>query len=149
MRIAARRFRADQGQSLVELALTLPLLLIILVGVAEFGHFAYASIEVSSAAQAAVQYGAQNHATASDNAGMQLAATQDGPNLTGLRATAQHFCQCSDASASTCSAGDCSNSRMIEFVQVNTTATVSPIFNYPGISKTMTLQGRAIRRVEQ
>jgi hypothetical protein len=32
---------------------------------------------------------------------------------------------------------------------VNTTATVSPLFKYPGVSKTYTLNGQAVMRVEQ
>ena len=45
------------------------LLVPILIGSAEFARAAYAYIEVSNAARAAVAYGAQTHATALDTAG--------------------------------------------------------------------------------
>lgn len=148
-RRAALRWRSQSGQSLVELALVLPIFILVILGVAEVGRMAYASIEVANAARAGVQYGAQSHITASDYAGMEQSALHDGFNLTGLTATAQHFCSCSDGSASTCSPGDCSSSRIIEYVQVNTSATVAPLFHYPGLSKTLTFHGQAIMRVEQ
>src|ERR1700742_683559 len=67
----------DTGQGLLELALTLPLLMLILLGAAEFARFAWAAIETANAARAGVQYGAQTQITASDNVGMQTAALND------------------------------------------------------------------------
>ncbi|MDQ2840158.1 MAG: pilus assembly protein [Acidobacteriota bacterium] len=141
--------RDNAGQALVELALSVPLLLIILVGVAEFGRFAYFAIEISNAAHAGVQYGAQTNVTASDRAGMQSAATSDGSDVPGISASAIHYCACSNGTASTCLPTDCGGARIVEYVKVNTTATVSPMFSYPGISQTLTLTGQAVMRVEQ
>lgn len=145
--------RDSRGQALVETALTIPLLLLLLIGAAEFGRLAYAAIEVSNAARAGVAYGAQSHITASDSSGMETAATQDGSNITGLTATSSHFCTCSSNGAvlaCTTSLNTCvSPDRVIEYVQVNTTATITPMFNYPGISRTFTLTGQAIMRAEQ
>jgi Flp pilus assembly protein TadG len=147
--VCTPKAHAEGGSAILELALSLPILLALLVGIAEFGRFGFAAIEASNAAHAGVQYGAQNHATASDNAGMQQAAINDALNLPGLTAAASHFCICSNGSASTCLATDCVGARIVEYVQVNTAATVNPIFKYPGISKTLKLQGQAIMRVEQ
>ena len=69
---------SEAGQALVELALTLVFILIpLLIGAAEFARAAYAYIEVSNAARAAVAYGAQTHATALDQVGMLTAARND------------------------------------------------------------------------
>ena len=144
-----RELRGDIGQAFVELALVLPIFVLLLVGAAELGHLAYASIEVSNAARAGVQYGAQSHITASDYAGMQMAAVNDGSDVTVLSATASHFCSCADGSVSTCASGDCSASRILEYVQVNTSAAVPTLFHYPGIPPTLTLTGQAVMRVEQ
>jgi Flp pilus assembly protein TadG len=154
---------SDIGQSFVELALVLPIFVLLLVGAAEFGRLAYFGIEVSNAARAGVAYGAQNHITASDNPGMQLAATNDGSNVIGLAAscggtsvnglcaTSSHFCSCSGAGTSTCSSGDCTGTgnRILEFVQVNTTAVVDPLIYLPGLPRSYTLNGQAVMRVEQ
>lgn len=139
----------DSGQALVELAVGLTICITLILGAAEFGRLAYASIEVSNAAHAGAAYGAQTHTSASDTSGMRTAATQDGPNVTGLSATASHFCFCSNGSASTCAATDCASSRIIEYVQVNTTGNVDPYFHVPGLPKTYTLTGKAVMRVVQ
>jgi Flp pilus assembly protein TadG len=145
----------DVGQALVELALLFPVFILLLVGAAEFGRLAYAAIEVSTAARAGVAYGAQSHITASDYAGMQLAATQDAPNVAGISATATNSCACSSAPSTPVSCTtvvtSCSPAPLhsLEYVQVNTTATVGPLFNYPGLPHTFTLTGQATMRVEQ
>jgi len=139
----------DGGLATIELALVTPIFVILLLGGAEFGRLMYIGIEVSNAAHAGVQYGAQSHATALDNTGMQTAATTDGSDVAGLSATASHSCLCSDGSASTCLNTDCSTSRIIEYVQVNTTVSVAPMFTYTGLPGTVTLTGHAVMRVEQ
>ena len=143
----------DTGHALVELALTLPVLVLLLIGAAELGRLAYYSIEVSNAARAGVAYGAQNHVTASNFTGMQTAAQNDARNITLTTNTATNSCACSNAytATSACSTTfSCSGTnRIIEYVQVDTTATVSPMFHYPGASKTYTLTGQAVMRVEQ
>lgn len=147
--------RADLGQALVELALMFPIFILLLVGAAEFGRLAYAAIEVSNAARAGVAFGAQNHITASEFTAMETAATNDGPNVTGLSATATNFCACSSAPSTQVSCTtvltSCSPAPLhsLEYVQVNTTATVGPLFNYPGLPHTFTLTGHATMRVEQ
>jgi Flp pilus assembly protein TadG len=139
--------RSASGQALIELALTMPLLLLMLLGAGELARLAYAAIETSNAARAGVQYGAQNHVTASDFGGMQVAATDDGPNVPGLAATATNFCSCADGTPSTCATGDCAGSRMLEFVQVNTTSTFDPLIYCPGLPTSFTINGQAVMRV--
>ncbi len=125
----------ETGTALVELALTLPLLVVLLAGAAQYGRLAYLAIEVANAARAGAAYGAQNHATASDtgvNGGMVLAAKNDATDVTGtdvttaLSATASNLCACSNALASTsaCSSTfSCSGTnRIVEYVQVKTSA---------------------------
>jgi hypothetical protein len=77
----------ESGQSLVELALTLPLLLLFLLGAVELGQVCYGAISVSNAAKAAAQYGAQNGSTAVNTAGMLTAARADVGNVPGLTKT--------------------------------------------------------------
>ena len=145
------RMRRHDGvaQASVELALSLPLLLMMLLVVVETGRAFYIAISVANAARAGVQYGAQNLSTAADNAGMQSAATNDAPNLSGMIAVASHFCKCSDGSASTCLATDCSGSHRLLYTQVNTSASYSPLINFMGILPPITVPGKAVMRVVQ
>jgi Flp pilus assembly protein TadG len=141
--------RDDSGQALIETAVSLTVCVTILLGAAEFGRIAYASIEVANAAHAGVSYGAESHASASDYSGMRTAATQEAPDVSGMSATASHFCKCSDGTASTCNVTDCSLSRIIVYVKVTTTATVDPKIYVPGLPKSYTVNGSAIMRVVQ
>ena len=74
----------EDGQSLVELALSIPLLLLMLMGMAELGQICYGAINVSQAAKAAAQYGAQTSTTAVDTAGMLAAAQNEIGTLPGI-----------------------------------------------------------------
>ena len=144
--------RGDRGQALVELALIFPVFILLLVGAAEFGRLAYAAIEITDAARAAVAYGAQSGITASDSTGMQTAAVNDAPNVAGISAIAKQYCSCSSGGSVSCTnalASCASPARVIEYVQVNTTASVNTIFKYPGLPKIFTMTGQAIMRVEQ
>jgi len=83
---------------------------------------------------------------------MQLAATEDAANISSMTATAVSSCTCSNGTAITCAsaATSCvSPSRIAEYVQVNTAATVNSMLNYPGFPASFTLHGQAIMRVEQ
>ncbi|MGA7856628.1 MAG: TadE family protein [Terracidiphilus sp.] len=142
-----RALNKDHGQALVELALAVSLLTLILVGAVEFSRLAYASIEVSNAARAGVSYGAQSITTAADTTGIQTAAQNDASELTLGTTTATTSCICSDGTASTCAAGDCSTSNIERILTVNTQATIDPGFHLPGMASTYTLHGKAIQKV--
>lgn len=149
-RTQPRQSRRARGQALVEAGLLLPLFLLMMLGVVEMGRLAYAGVVVESAAHAGALYGARNNAVASDSAGMQSAALADGHDLGSLTATATHVCTCADGgSAPDCSLGDCPGSRLLEYVQVNTTATYTPLCAYPGLPGPLTLHGQAVLKVEQ
>jgi len=137
---------------MLELALLMPMFTLLLVGSADFARFVYASIEVSNAAHAGIQYGMQNRNTALDLTGMAQAAVNDGPDVSALKATAINFCVCTDGTSITCAnAGTkcLSPARILQYVQVNTTAQLNCLYNYPALPTTITLNGQASARVEQ
>jgi Flp pilus assembly protein TadG len=149
MKAAWRRIsRCESGQSLVETALGVSLCGILMLGAVEFGRLAYAGIEVSDAARVGAEFGSQSHALAQDLANMQVAGSQDAPNVSNLTVTATHFCQCSDGTSIQCTS-DCSGLRLIEYVQVVTSASVDPLIYVPGLPKSYTLSGKAVMRVVQ
>jgi Flp pilus assembly protein TadG len=138
----------------------LPVFLLLLLGAVEIGRLAYASIEVGNAARAGASYAAQNHTTASDTTNISLAATQEAPNITSLTATTSYSCSCESVSGTVTTLSSCSNtvtnlttcpspSRIVETVQVNTSASVDTAFHFPAIPNSVTMQGQAIMRVEQ
>ncbi|MGH9415582.1 MAG: TadE/TadG family type IV pilus assembly protein [Terriglobales bacterium] len=145
-----RRGKHNRGQAIAEMAVLLPLLLLLLVGVEELGRLAYTAIVASNAAHAGALYGSQNNVTVSDNAGMQSQALADGKDITSLTATATHVCTCaSGASAPDCSLSDCSSSRLQVYAQVNTTAVFTPVCSFLGWPGPITLHEQARVRAQQ
>lgn len=148
-RSSFRQPAMENGQALVELALSLPLLMLLLLGAAEFARGAYAAIEVSDAAKAGVQYGAQNATAASDTTGVQDAAAAGAPDITLGSTTVSISCICSDGSASTCLRTDCSASHIEETLSVQTQTTFDPLIYAPGLPNSFTLYGQATQKVLQ
>lgn len=128
---AAESARREEAQSLVELALLMPLFILLLVGSAEFAQFAWAAVLTSNAARAGASFGAQNPANSVKTAEIKAAAAADAAsvNLTGLVTTPGLSCVCSNGnSIQDCSAAldDCPTPAIItSYVHVNTTSTVS------------------------
>ncbi|MFP5234543.1 MAG: TadE/TadG family type IV pilus assembly protein [Acidobacteriota bacterium] len=150
LRKAAASWRAQSGSSLLEVALMMPMFSIIILGAAEFTRLAYAEIEVTSAARSGAEYGAQTTATATDLTGVQNFAVASSPDVTTLQATASTFCTCSNGTTITCaSAGTSCTARIAEYIQVNTSASIDPLFHVPGLPTTYTLSGVAVQRVAQ
>lgn len=151
----------ESGQALVETALTVPVLVLMLLGAVELGQVTYGAIEVTNAAKAGVQYAAMNGGGFTDPNGLAEATRFDAFNLTGgtgtnLSSKATLSCTCSLStdtvtSCSTTSPGitGCTNSHILATVTVNTWITYSPGFKYLFLGKTFTLHGTAAQRILQ
>lgn len=132
-----------EGGSFVELALVLPLFLLIFVPTVDIGRAIYMSIEVAAAAQAGAAYGIQNP---TDVSGMQSASAAGISNLSSVSATATYGCECSDgtsASASCATTPTCTYN-YVNYVDVVASAPYSTTFNYPGLPSSLTIS-REIR----
>jgi Flp pilus assembly protein TadG len=149
-----RRLRGRKGEAgaaLLELALTVPILAALLLGAAEFTQVEYANIEVSNAALAGVQYGAQDPIEAADTTGIGVAAQDDAPNITLGTTTVTQSCVCSNANGTvvTCGPTDCPGANSETILTVQTQATVTPLIHLPGLPSTYTVQGQAVQKVLQ
>jgi Flp pilus assembly protein TadG len=143
------RRSSDTGQSTVELALMLPVLLLLLLVAADFARVFYVSIAVQNAARAGAQYGSQSVITAADSAGMIAAAKQDAKNIVNVTATASQ-CTCATSSnVAACPLAYCSNNPQATYVEVDTQASFQLVGAYPGISSPAKLSGKAIMQVQQ
>lgn len=151
---------SEEGGALVETAFSMSLLILLLLGAAEFGRLAYAAIQVNSAAKAAAQYAAQSRTTAADVPGMTSAAQNEYFNPTALQlisptATSGTSCTCADTGAdAVCSTNSvtapaCPGSVMEVTLTVQTQASFDPLFRVPGLSGPFTLTGTAKQKVLQ
>ncbi len=153
--------KPENGQSLLEFALILPLLALLLVGIAEIGRAVAYTMRVNNAALAGAEYGSQNGTTAASTTNMEQAAvTEAYGNLVTLQnTTAEQGCQCVDPQSgvscnpwptSACSSISCAaGQQIVECVRVTTHATFDSMFNFPGLPHTFNANGKATMRVRQ
>jgi hypothetical protein len=151
------RIRSQRGASLVELAIVIPFLVLLALGAIDFGRAFYLSIEVANAARAGVQYGAAN-GNLTNFAGMETAANADAFDVPGgVAPNAVWGCECSDGSTSsqncspvpTCPGGASGPIYLVDYVQVYTSATYTPLIPWPGIPLSIPMSSQAKMRLEQ
>jgi Flp pilus assembly protein TadG len=140
------RSRVCGGQTVVEVALLLPILLLLLVGVIEIGRYAYFDILIANAARAGAQYGAQSLIQAADVAGIRTAAQNDG--LAAMTITATQECGCAAGALGGCPTGAVCPQPLV-YVQVTATDRYNSLFRYPGIPRSLTLTSTVTMRVSQ
>ena len=151
-----------RGVSVTELALVLPLSLVLFIGILDFGRVYYSAIAVSHAARAGVQYGAQDNIKSGDFAGMRQASSDALGDVSNFTVTACRYCRCADgtgsctscnASADGCSTGSgclstCSSTAPQVYVQVTVDKVFTTLFPYPGLPSTADLNRQAIMQVQ-
>jgi Flp pilus assembly protein TadG len=146
----------EEGSALVELAFSMPMLTIMLLGSAEFARLAYASIEVANGAHAAAIYASYSQAASSDTTGIGNAANSDAANLVGGDAisvtSVTSACSCADTSFTPASCSDNStcisnNTSMVTTVTVQTQAEYSPVIRIPGTATSYTIHASSTQVV--
>jgi Flp pilus assembly protein TadG len=153
---------SESGSALIELAFSLPLFLLLILGTAELANLAWSSVQVNNAARAAAAYASQSRANSSPTniTNIALAAQNEAPKFITDRSqvTATQACTCvtPDGSTSTSIACDsnaltnCPSPSTIQVaVQVNTQAVVTPFVHYPGLPATYTVHAQATMGVAQ
>jgi Flp pilus assembly protein TadG len=131
--------------------LVAPLLLFILLVIADFGRVFYKGITLSNAARVGAQYGAQDPSKAGDSAGIQQAATQEAQNIGAITVTSSRTCNCQTGGAVSCTTQWCDDDNYGPprvYVQVTTSSTFNTLLAYPGIPNSISLSRTVILRVQ-
>lgn len=166
----SRKNAAQSGQTLLEVALLTPLLLLLLLGVIEMGRYAYIGILVGNAAHAGAMYGSENVANSADTAGIQTAADNDfqnnGQSISNLTVNATTSCGCDNGGTISGLTNACSTSanpalpntisacttgggHWVIMCNVEAKGTFTSLFSYPGIPASINLDRTAVMRVAQ
>lgn len=130
---AGRRGRRRRyGQSAVEFALAVPFLLLVLIAACDYGAILLDQIELTNAARAGAEYGATSAIYAGNLSGISAVASRSLNRVPGATVTAVNLC-CPAGSTASCvqPATSCPNGQL--YVKVNTSATVIPMFAFPGL----------------
>jgi Flp pilus assembly protein TadG len=131
---------------LIELGLAFPLLMLILVGTADFGRVFYTYVTLANAAHTGAEYGATSAPKIYDSAGIRQAALNDAQDLTGVTVTSTPSCQCSNGSPVSCTTTSCSPLRY--YVTVTAAKTFQTLIPYPGIPSSTNVTAVAVIRAQ-
>ena len=150
----------ESGQALVEIALLLPVLMLLTLGIIELGRYAFVSILVGNAARAGTAYGTQSLPQSVDTVGIQRAAGNDfrnnGQDPQNLVVTSTVSCGCDVGGGivtAPCTgvgpgglpAGVCTTGRWVAVLSVTASSTFVPLFTYSGIQSIALTRTSAVR----
>lgn len=125
------------GQSLVELALTLPLLILIILGSADLGRVFYANVTLAGAVHKGAMYASSSIGAAADESGIRSAVLADATTLFDLSPT-------NPTVTSTVGADPYG----FNYVAVTVTYQFRPILPYPGLPGAFTIGHSTQMRVK-
>jgi Flp pilus assembly protein TadG len=136
-------WRSQEGSTLVELALILPVLTLMLLCVLDANMVVQGSMTVTDSTRAAAQYAALSNSTLS---GVVAAAKNAAAGIPGYNVTASDSCTCgSSAGSSACSNGTCGSGTPIKYVTITATATLPILFSVKGFPASIPV--RSVMRV--
>ena len=130
------RNRGDRGQALVELALIVPILIIIMLGVVDYGRVYFAYISVTNGARIGADYAASGPSEAADTAAIKAAALGDTTNLLNQSAT--------NPDVTVVTAND---SQGALYADVTMTYTFTTLFPWPGLPTSIDIERTVRSRV--
>ena len=122
------------------MAIVLPFLLLLFVGVVDFCRIFYASMMLTQAARTGVQYGAQSKSKSAEFSNMEGAAIDAASDLNPtITADATRSCECADGTAVDCTDTCTGEGAPRVFVSVTAAYTFNTYFPYPGIPTNVAL----------
>jgi Flp pilus assembly protein TadG len=134
------RSKSQRGAALAELAVCLPLLTLVMLGVVDFGRAWVQSTAVENAAHAGAQYGSQTTSHAEDYAGIETVVRNDLAVSAVSEGTYDvvptRYCECADGTPVACTA-TCMVGGVHMYVQVRVNSQFETLFDYPGIPHTL------------
>ncbi len=142
---------SEEGSSLIEMALILPLMLLIVFSLVNYALFLQKAMVVQDAAAAGAQYGTIPGNATNSSAMIQIAnydVTGSLSGASGFTANANNFYTCTPGGAHVTATTSCPAGAPLHYVQVTTSLTANSLLPYPGTPFTQTINGSATYRVE-
>lgn len=145
----------QQGIASIETLIVLPLLVLCVLIVLDFGRVMYTAITTTNAARSGAGYGAQHVGTIIDKAGIKTAALKDATNLPvdasnaeSVIVSSERICRCAgDSSNVSCETLPCSGD-IEQYVKVTANRTFTTLVPYPGVPKEIDITRSATMRVK-
>ncbi|MEO5922559.1 MAG: TadE/TadG family type IV pilus assembly protein [Bryobacteraceae bacterium] len=146
-----RRVRnfGQRGNALIEFALMSTVLMMLTIGVADFGRIFAMANKATNAASAGTAYGALSPAHYTDTDGMRAAAEADLGTIAGSQVTVTRTCRCSiGGTATTCPASCSGTDQPQTYIRVDVRIpfqTLSRLVQLPSLTQ---VSGKSEVRVE-
>lgn len=136
--------RDRSGNVLVEFGLLLPVAMVLLLGLVDYGRAVHERMALQSAARAGGEYAMRNF---SDTAGIEQAVQQAGA-LEGetLTVTTSQFCECPGGASVPCG-GTCATGDFLAFVSVTVTKPFATLLPGSVVGSGTSLSGSAVFRI--
>jgi Flp pilus assembly protein TadG len=134
---------------MVELAVALPILILMAVGIMDYGRVFFTSIAVSNAARAGAEWGAQNLGVNSDKfTQMGDFAKLEGAQAGTINVSANRTCRCGVTVVTCSTASDCGGGYgpAAEYIEVTASKTVALLIKYPGLPTSINISRTATFR---
>ena len=152
-RLKSARRRA--GSVTVELALSVPLLMLMMAGAADFARLFYHAVTLDNASGTGSFYGAQNVVLSADYYGMELVAKEDAQYLQGVSATPDRYCECPSKSEADCFTDTCTGfyggtglyGTPRSYTTLVVEQTFEPLLAWPGIPNAVVIKEKTFMRV--
>jgi Flp pilus assembly protein TadG len=130
-----------------------PLLILMVLGVADFGRILYTSIVIAHAARAGAAYGVQSSGFAANATGIRNAARAEATDIGAITVTSFRTCGCptvADTQAACDSLASCPSGYGAPIVYVNVTTSwpFTTLTPWPGIPSSTTLSYTAKVRLQ-
>jgi Flp pilus assembly protein TadG len=133
---------------MLELAVVLPVLILLAIGVMDYGRVYFTSIAVANAARAGAEYGTAMTGNQNDQTQIQDFAKLDGAEAGTMTVTSNTVCKCG-ATVVGCSGTTCAGYGVPRvYVEVTATKAVALILKYPGLRDTVTISRTATFRLQ-
>lgn len=150
--------RKEQGVAAVEFALVAPMLLLLLMGIYDFGMFVNQKMLLESTARAAAEYinqGGEEDNLQTDIVNM-MNLEANGASEESLALETEFICECTggevlecDDEEASCTADDEDTDTYIRrYVVVNVNMTFDTLFPYPGLPESIPLSGSVRMQIE-
>jgi len=138
-----RRFR-QAGNVLIEFALMSSLLMLLTLGVVDFGRLFYFGNSAYSGAQAGAAYASLSPTHAADVQGIQDAVLRDLPNFQGVTSNVVKTCRCSSNTTTVDCATVCNQGALQTWITVNVTIPFATITRIPWLSPSINVRGAQV-----
>jgi Flp pilus assembly protein TadG len=134
---------------MVELAVVLPLLILLAIGVMDYGRVFFTSITVANAARAGAEWGAQNQANSVKTSDLENFAKLDGAEAGTLVVTSSRTCKCGGTDFPCATTPSCAGYGVPRvYIAVTVTKDVALLIKYPGLPTTVTIARTATFRLQ-